>query len=310
MNILFLELSKVINTNVDNIFTSTVIEGKLYNYKPEFIENINKLIKKFDFYLVITNKAQKSLKYDDMLYHLSSIGIEANRVIGSLHTSDKSKMASIQEWYQSQKASIDNYLVLDNFENIDPSPIENIYQVINGLNNSEFDKVAKRFEALVKANADNKEAEKEISNKDVDISGFSAELIAARNELTIKEKEEDKQTKEALLLLDHHKSYFSKEYKDEDVFEARSKLKKYLINKFPKANTDIIDKALTKKMFISENNVSSWFTIPVTILSGIGIFLGLDYSILMEALITLGVFVAADVSSYLALKSKLIQPHT
>ena len=49
-------------------------------------------------------------------------------------------MNKIQNWYQKQKASITNYLVLDNFENIQPSPIENIYLVINGFNNSEYDK--------------------------------------------------------------------------------------------------------------------------------------------------------------------------
>ena len=49
MNVLFLELSKVINTNIDNIFTNSTINGKLYNFNEEFISNINKLITEFDF---------------------------------------------------------------------------------------------------------------------------------------------------------------------------------------------------------------------------------------------------------------------
>ena len=133
MNVLFLELSKVINTNIDNIFTNSTINGKLYNFNEEFISNINKLITEFDFYVVLTNNCQKSLSFDDILFHLKSIGLEANRILGSLHTDDnESKMNKIQNWYQKQKASITNYLVLDNFENIQPSPIENIYLVRRG----------------------------------------------------------------------------------------------------------------------------------------------------------------------------------
>ena len=47
MNILFLELAKIINNSEVNIFEQKKIEGKIYNVNHSYVENINKLIKQF-----------------------------------------------------------------------------------------------------------------------------------------------------------------------------------------------------------------------------------------------------------------------
>ena len=73
MNILFLELAKVINNSATNIFDQKKIEGKVYNVNPSYIENINKLVKEFDFYLVITSN--QDVPYDSVLFTLDQLGL-------------------------------------------------------------------------------------------------------------------------------------------------------------------------------------------------------------------------------------------
>lgn len=310
MNVLFLELSKVINTNIDNIFTNSTINGKLYNFNEEFISNINKLITEFDFYVVLTNNCQKSLSFDDILFHLKSIGLEANRILGSLHTDDnESKMNKIQNWYQKQKASITNYLVLDNFENIQPSPIENIYLVINGFNNSEYDKCSKRFKTIVKNNLElNKQTEVVQTNSE-NLDSFSAELVEAKNTLMLQERTVDQQTKEALYLLDQHISYFSYETKDKGVFEAHDKVLKDLTKKFPKADTQKLITALNVKMFLTPSVVFKFVTIPVALIALASFIILTAMPIWLSVISAVGVLMLVDILTFIFLQNGIIKPH-
>lgn len=310
MNILFLELSKIINTNVDNIFTSTTIDGNLYNFNKEFISNVNKLVMEFDFYIVLTNNCQKSLSFDDILFHLKSIGLEANRILGSLHTnSNEFKMNKIQNWYEKQKASIDNYLVLDNFENIQPSPIENIYLVINGFNDSEYDKCSKRFKTIVKNNLELKEQTDvvEVCSENLDL--FSAELIEAENTLKLQERTVQQQTKEALYLLDQHISYFSYQTKDMAVFESHDKILKDLTKKFPKADTQKLVTTLNFKMFLTPNIVFKFVTIPIAFIALCFFIVLTAMPIWLSIISAVGVLMLVDILTFIFLQNGIIKPH-
>ncbi len=311
MNVLFLELSKVINTNVDNIFTSSTINGKLYNFNEEFISNINKLINDNDFYVVLTNSCQKSLSFDDILFHLKSIGLEANRILGSLHTeSGESKMNKIQDWYQKQKGSITNYLVIDNFENIQPSPIENIYLVINGFNNTEYTKCSKRFKTIVKNNLElNKQTEIVTENSE-NLDSFSAELVEAKNTLMLQQRTVDQQTKEALYLLEQHVSYFAYETKDVGVFEAHQDVLKQLVAKFPKADTQKLVTALNLKMFLTPTVVFKFATLPFALVA-LGSFIAFTVMpVWLSFVSALGVLMLVDILMFILLHNAVIKPHS
>ena len=99
MNILFLELSKIINNSTANIFDQKKIEGKVYNTNPEYIANVNKLVKQFDFYLVITSNQNDDRA--SVLYVLDQLGLDGKKVIDVLPYSQTpvDKMKSIQNWF-------------------------------------------------------------------------------------------------------------------------------------------------------------------------------------------------------------------
>ena len=309
MNILFLELAKIINNSEVNIFEQKKIEGKIYNVNPSYVENINKLVKEFDFYLVITSN--QDVPYDSVLYSLDQLGLDGTKVIGTLpyQKNPDNKMKRIQTWFENSRYSEFDYLVIDNYENIQPSPIENIYLVINGFNNSEYDKCSKRFKTIVKNNLElNKQTEVVQTNSE-NLDSFSAELVEAKNTLMLQERTVDQQTKEALYLLDQHISYFSYETKDKGVFEAHDKVLKDLTKKFPKADTQKLITALNVKMFLTPSVVFKFVTIPVALIALASFIILTAMPIWLSVISAVGSLMLVDILTFIFLQNGIIKPH-
>lgn len=310
MNILFLELAKVINNSATNIFDQKKIEGKVYNVNPSYIENINKLVKEFDFYLVITSN--QDVPYDSVLFTLDQLGLDGTKVLDVLpYVNDNSeKMKRIQSWFEGSRYSEFDYLVIDNYDNIQPSPVENIYLVINGFNDQELKKARARFTAITNARkVAEDEKNKRMKKPSEKLGAASAELITLQNSLTVAQTEAEQQTAEAEFILKNNIDLFRKKAAHQNTYEARKELRKYILDKFPKANVETVDALLTRKRFIQSKDTMMFGVVPATV-AGAGSLYGFtDLGLLAVACSTVAIFVATDLLSWLAIDSGTLKIH-
>lgn len=310
MNILFLELAKVINNSEVNIFDQKKIEGKIYNVNPSYIENINKLVKEFDFYLVITSN--QDVPYDSVLYSLDQLGLDGTKVIGTLpyEKNPENKMKRIQTWFEKSRYSEFDYLVIDNYENIQPSPVDNIYLVINGFTNQELAKARVRYNGIVAARKASEDSKNKETNKPSEQMGqASLEMMTLQNSLTLAQTETEQQTAEATYILNNNIDLFRKKSAHQNTYEARRELRKYLLDKFPKANVETIDSLLSKKRFIRSKDTLMFGVIPMTVAGSGSFFAFTDLSNLTAICATVGLFVVLDLVSWLAVDSGTLKVH-
>ena len=310
MNILFLELAKIINNSEINIFEQKKIEGKIYNVNPFYIENINKLVKEFDFYLVITSN--QDVPYDSVLYSLDQLGLDGTKVIGTLpyEKNPENKMKRIQAWFEKSRYSEFDYLVIDNYENIQPSPIDNIYLVINGFTNLELTKARARYNGIVAARKASEDSKNKETNKpSKQMSQASLEMMTLQNSLTLAQTETEQQTAEATYILNNNIDLFRKKSSHQNTYEARRELRKYLLNKFPKANVEVIDSLLSKKRFIRSKDTLMFGVIPATVAGSGSLFAFTDLGTLTAVCATVGLFVVLDLVSWLAIDSGTLKVH-
>lgn len=310
MNILFLELAKIINNSEVNIFEQKKIEGKIYNVNPSYVENINKLVKEFDFYLVITSN--QDVPYDSVLYSLDQLGLDGTKVIGTLPYEKKpeNKMKRIQTWFEKSRYSEFDYLVIDNYENIQPSPVDNIYLVINGFTNSELAKARVRYNGIVAARKASDDSKHKEDNKPSEHMGqASLEMMTLQNSLTLAQTETEQQTAEATYILNNNIDLFRKKSSHQNTYEARRELRKYLLDKFPKANVEIIDSLLSKKRFIRSKDTLMFGVIPMTAAGSGSLFAFTDLGTLTAVCATVGLFVVLDLVSWLAVDSGTLKIH-
>ena len=310
MNILFLELAKIINNSEINIFEQKKIEGKIYNVNPSYIENINKLVKEFDFYLVITSN--QDVPYDSVLYSLDQLGLDGTKVIGTLpyQKNPENKMKRIQTWFENSRYSEFDYLVIDNYENIQPSPVDNIYLVINGFTNLELTKARARYNGIVAARKASEDSKNKETNKPSKQMGqASLEMMTLQNSLTLAQTETEQQTAEATYILNNNIDLFRKKYSHQNTYEARRELRKYLLDKFPKANVEVIDSLLSKKRFIRSKDTLMFGVIPATVAGSGSLFAFTDLGTLTAVCATVGLFVVLDLVSWLAVDSGTLKVH-
>lgn len=310
MNILFLELAKVINSSSSNIFDQKKIEGKVYNVNPDYVRNVNKLVEEFDFYLVVTSN--QNIPYDSVLYTLDQLGLNASKVAGVLpYSEDNSeKMKRIQTWFDNSKYSEFDYLVLDNYENIQPSPVENIYLVISGFTNQELTKARARFTGIVNARkVAEKDKQKSVNTPSKELGAASLEMITLQNSLSVAQTEAEQQTAEAEYILKNNIELFRKKTSSKSTYEARTELREYILKKFPKANVDRIDSLLTKKRFIKSKDTMMYGILPTTAISSASLFAFTDLGTLASVSFTVGIFIAADLLSWLAIDSGTVKLH-
>ena len=310
MNILFLELAKIINNSEINIFEQKKIEGKIYNVNPSYIENINKLVKEFDFYLVITSN--QDVPYDSVLYSLDQLGLDGTKVIGTLpyQKNPENKMKRIQTWFENSRYSEFDYLVIDNYENIQPSPVDNIYLVINGFTNLELTKALARYNGIVAARKASEDSKNKETNKPSKQMGqASLEMMTLQNSLTLAQTETEQQTAEATYILNNNIDLFRKKYSHQNTYEARRELRKYLLDKFPKANVEVIDSLLSKKRFIRSKDTLMFGVIPATVAGSGSLFAFTDLGTLTAVCATVGLFVVLDLVSWLAVDSGTLKVH-
>ena len=309
MNILFLELAKVINNSSTNIFDQKKIEGKVYNVIPSYIENLNKLIKEFDFYLVITSN--QDLPYDSVLYTLDQLGLDGTKVVSVLPYEKKpgDKMKRIQTWFESSRYSEFNYLVIDNYENIQPSPVDSIYLVINGFTDSELSKARARFSGILAASKETGKSKSQEKVPSETLDKASLELITLQNSLTLSQTETEQQTAEAIFILNNNIDLFRKKYSHVSTYEARRELRKYVLEKFPKANVETIDSALSYKRFIRSKDTMLFGVLPLTLIGSGSAFAFTDLSNLTTICATVCTFVVLDLLSWLTIDSGTLKLH-
>ena len=310
MNILFLELAKVINNSTSNIFDQKRIEGKVYNVNPDYVRNVNKLVEEFDFYLVITTN--QNIPYDSLLYTLDQLGLNASKVAGVLpYVEDNTeKMKRIQHWFDNSKYSEFDYLVLDNYENIQPSPVENIYLVISGFTDQELSKARARFIGIVNARkVSEKDKEKALNKPSQELGAASLEMITLQNSLSVAQTESEQQTAEAEYILKNNIELFRKKSSHQNTYEARSELREYILKKFPKASIERIDKILTQKRFFKPKDTMLYGIIPVTTASSASLFAFTDFGTLACVSFTVGIFIVSDLLSWLAIDSGTLKLH-
>lgn len=310
MNILFLELSKIINNSTANIFDQKKIEGKVYNTNPEYIANVNKLVKQFDFYLVITSNQNDDRA--SVLYVLDQLGLDGKKVIDVLPYSQTpvDKMKAIQNWFASTRYPDFEYLILDNYENMQPSPDSNIFLVINGFSNSELEKATTRFQSILLASKARKEKETKQENvPSAQMGQASLEMTTLQNALTLSQTEAEQQTAEATYILNNNIELFRKKASHQSTYEARKELRKYILDKFPKANVEVIDSLLTRNRFIQSKDTMMYGVLPATVAGSGSIFAFTDLSILSAAACTIGLFVLLDLVSWLAVDSGTLKLH-
>lgn len=310
MNILFLELAKIINNSDVNIFEQKKIEGKIYNVNPSYVENINKLVKEFDFYLVITSN--QDVPYDSVLYSLDQLGLDGTKVIGTLpyQKNPDNKMKRIQTWFENSRYSEFDYLVIDNYENIQPSPVDNIYLVINGFTTQDLAKARVRYSGIVAARKASEDSKAKDEKKPSEQMGqASLEMMTLQNSLTMAQTETEQQTAEATYILNNNIDLFRKKSSHQNTYEARRELRKYLLDKFPKANVEVIDSLLSKKRFIRSKDTLMFGVIPATAIGSGSMFAFTDLGTLTAVCATIGLFVVIDLVSWLAVDSGTLKLH-
>lgn len=309
MNILFLELEKVINNSTVNLFNQRTVEGTVYNTTPEFVNNLNKLIKDHDFYIVLTSLCKGSIKQEDVLYVLNELGIDSLRLLDTLFSDETpEKMKRIQSYFSRCRHQIDNYLVLDNYENIQPSPTENIFLVANGLNQQEYLKCDKRIKELFTKKVAPSESDSKPAAQSLD--NCSKELIQQQNEITLKQSKQDQDTNEALYLLTNNVKFFKEKYSEYSTYVAREKALSYLTDKFPKANKVQIEDALTRLGFFRPAAVSKVVAVPLSIVSLVPYHFFTDLSAFGTLLAGIATFVALDIFSWCLIDNKIVKTHT
>lgn len=309
MNILFLELAKVINNSSTNVFDQKKIEGKVYNVNPSYIENLNKLIKEFDFYLVVTSN--QDTPYDTVLYTLDQLGLDGTKVVSTLpyEKNPGDKMKRIQTWFESSRYSEFNYLVIDNYENIQPSPVDNIYLVINGFTNSELSKARVRFSGILAANKESDKPKNSDKQPSETLGQASLELVTLQNSLTLAQTEAEQQTAEAVFILNNNVDLFRKQYSHMSTYAARRELRKYLLDKFPKANVETVEASLSFKRFIRSKDTMIFGVLPVTLAGSGSMFAFTDLSTLTAVCASVCLFVALDLLSWLTIDSGTLKVH-
>lgn len=312
MNVLFLELAKVINNSSTNIFDQKKIEGKIFNVNPGYVENINKLVKEFDFYFVVTSN--QDVSRDSVLFALDQLGLDGTKLLDTLPYKEggEEKMKRIQSWFENSPYSEFDYLVIDTYENIQPSPVENIYLVINGFTNEEYKKARMRFTAIVNAR---KVAEEEKNKREKktttseELGAASLELIALQNALTVAQSETEQQTLEAEYILKNNIQIFRKKAAGLNTYAARKDLRKYLLDKFPKASEERIDSLLTKYRFIQSKDTMMYGVVPTTVGGSAALFGFTDLGMLAVLASTVAIFVATDLLSWLVIDSGTVKVH-
>lgn len=310
MNVLFLELQKVINNSSVNLFNQRTIEGTVYNTNPGFVKNLNKLIKDHELYIVLTSRCKDAIAHEDVLYVLNSLGIDSNRFLATLFDNDSTeKMKRIQEYFDKARHQIDNYLVLDNYENIQPSPAENIFLVANGLNDEEYLKCEKRIKSLFTKTVAPKDQTKPDLNPSQELDNCSKELIQQQNQITLKQSKKEQDTTEALYLLNSNPDFFKSKHSDDTTFVAREKILSYLLDKFPQADKEQLEDALTKLWFIRPSFLTKYFATPLSLVSLVPFHFVADLSTAYTVLAAGVTFVVLDVLTWCLVDNKVVKIH-
>lgn len=308
MNILFLELEKVINNSTVNLFNQRTIEGTVYNTTPDFVENLNKLIKDHSFYIVLTSLCKNSIPHEDVLYVLNELGIDSLRLVDTLFDDPSvEKMKRIQAYFSRTRLQIDNYFVLDNYENIQPSPDEHIFLVANGLNKEEYlkcdNRIKKSFKKEVNTTPSSTTPSQELQN-------CSTVLIKQQNEISLKQTKREQDTNEALYLLTNNISYFKDKYSSSSTYVAREKTLSYLTEKFPKADEGVLEKALTSFGFLRPVAVTKVIVTPLSLISLAPYHFFTDLSTIGVVIAGAATFIALDILSWVLFDNKVIKTHT
>lgn len=310
MNVLFLELQKVINNSSVNLFNQRTVEGTVYNTNPSFVNNLNKLIKDHELYLVLTSHCKGSIAHEDVLYVLNSLGIDSNRFLATLFEDDSAeKMKRIQTYFDKARHQIENYLVLDNYENIQPSPAENIFLVANGLNDEEYAKCDKRIKTLFTKQISSVKNKPEV-NPSKELDNCSKELIQQQNQITLKQTKKEQDTNEALYLLNSNPDYFKSKHSDDTTYVAREKVLSYLLDKFPQADKEQIENSLTRLGFIRPSFLTKYFAIPASLVSLVPYHFFTDLTAFYTVAAAGLTFVALDVLTWCLIDNKVVKVHT
>ena len=310
MNVLFLELEKVINNSTVNLFNQRTVKGTVYNTNPSFVNNLNKLIKDHELYLVLTSRCKDAIAHEDVLYVLNSLGIDSNRFLATLFDdASTEKMKRIQAYFDKARFQIDNYLVLDNYENIQPSPAENIFLVANGLNDEEYLKCEKRIKALFTKTVAPKDQTKPDINPSQDLDNCSKELIQQQNQITLKQSKKDQDTAEALYLLNSNPSFFKSKHADDTTYVAREKVLAYLLDKFPQADKEKLEDALTKLWFIRPSFLTKYLAAPLSVVSLVPYHFFTDLSTIYTIAAAGATFIVLDVLAWCLVDNKVVKIH-